>query len=78
AAQGSVDFAKLPALGAPGKVVSRQQAQGLPLETVSFANGVRLLLFPNPDDTGRVFVRVRFGRGYNALPADRQSLGWSG
>ncbi|WP_210358217.1 M16 family metallopeptidase [Sphingomonas beigongshangi] len=78
ATQGSVDFSKLPALGTPGTVASREQVQGLPLEKVTFANGVRMLLFANPDDTGRVFVRVRFGRGYNALPADRQSLGWSG
>ncbi|MBI0476305.1 insulinase family protein [Sphingomonas sp. MA1305] len=78
ATQGSVDFSKLPALGAPGTVASREQVAGLPLEQVRFANGVTMLLFPNPDDTGRVFVRVRFGRGYNALPADRPSLGWSG
>ena len=78
AAQAAVDFGKLPTLGAPGTVVSRTTIAGLPSEKVVFANGVRLLTFANPDDTGRVFVRVRFGRGYNALPADKPSPAWAG
>jgi len=78
ASQAAVDFSKLPALGAPGTVASRTPIAGLPAEKVVFANGVRMLLFANPDDTGRVFVRVRFGRGYNALPADRPSPAWAG
>ena len=77
-AQAAVDFSKLPALGAPGKTISREQVADLPAEKVVFANGVRMLLFANPDDTGRVFVRVRFGRGYNALPASRPSPAWAG
>ncbi|MGP7795072.1 M16 family metallopeptidase [Sphingomonas sp. CLY1604] len=78
AAQAAVDFSKLPALGAPATVTSRTPITGLPAEKVVFSNGVRMLVFANPDDTGRVFVRVRFGRGYNALPADRPSPAWAG
>lgn len=78
AAQAAVDFGKLPKLGAPGTVASRTPVDGLPAETVVFANGVRMLLFANPDDTGRVYVRVRFGNGYNALPANRPSPAWAG
>ncbi|AIT06284.1 peptidase M16 [Sphingomonas taxi] len=78
ASQAAVDFTKLPALGAAGTVASREPLVGLPAEKVVFANGVRMLVFANPDDTGRVFVRVRFGRGYNSLPANRPSPAWAG
>ncbi len=77
-AQAAVDFTKLPKLGTPGKVVNHVQIVNLPIEKVEFANGVRMLLFSNPDDTGRVFVRVRFGHGYNALPAAKPSPAWAG
>ena len=76
--QAAVDFSKLPALGTPGTVASRTPIDGLPAEKVVFSNGVRMLLFANPDDTNRVFVRVRFGNGYNALPANRPSPAWAG
>ncbi|MEH3157788.1 MAG: insulinase family protein [Sphingomonas taxi] len=78
ASQAAVDFSKLPALGTPGTVASRTPINGLPAEKVVFANGVRMLVFANPDDTGRVFVRIRFGNGYNGLPADRPSPAWAG
>lgn len=78
ASQAAVDFSKLPALGTPGTVASRTPIDGLPAEKVVFANGVRMLVFANPDDTGRVFVRIRFGNGYNGLPADRPSPAWAG
>ncbi|MGN5374721.1 M16 family metallopeptidase [Sphingomonas hankookensis] len=44
-----------------------------PVERVDFANGSSLLLFPNESETGKVYVRVRFGRGLNALPTDRRT-----
>ena len=78
AAQASVDFSKLPAPGTPGKVVTRAPIADLPAEKIVFANGVRMLMFSNTADVGRVFVRVRFGRGYNALPANRPSDAWAG
>ncbi|WP_119035210.1 M16 family metallopeptidase [Hephaestia caeni] len=70
-------FSQLPALGAPGKVVSRTAIAGLDMEQVTFANGTRLLLFPNDAEANRVYVNVRFGGGYNALPADRQTPAWA-
>ena len=75
--QGTVSFAQLPKLGAPGKVVSREKVSELGLEKVTFANGTRLLLFANDGETARVYLRVRFGRGYDALPANRESPAWA-
>src|SRR3546814_1155582 len=60
-------FSQLPALGAPGKVVSRTAIAGLDMEQVTFANGARLLLFPNDAEANRVYVNVRFGGGYNEI-----------
>ena len=77
-AQNAVTFAQLPALGAPGTIVSRVPNAKLDIEQVRFANGVRALIFPSTSETGRVYVRVRFGGGYNALPAKRQSAAWAG
>lgn len=76
--QGAVDFSKLPALGAPATVVSREKVGDIGVEKVVFSNGVRLLLFANPSETGRVYVRARFGTGYNALPAKGNAPAWAG
>src|SRR3546814_8211313 len=46
-------FSQLPALGAPGKVVRRTAIAGLDMEQVTFANGARLLLFPNDAEANR-------------------------
>ena len=77
-AQGAVTFAQLPSLGKPGTIVSRAAIDGLDMEQIAFANGAHLLLFPNSGETGRVYVRVRFGRGDNALPATGESVAWAG
>ena len=77
-AQANVTFAALPPLGAPGRVVSREKILDLDMEKVVFANGVRLLIFATTSETGRVYVRARFGGGYNALPAARVSPVWAG
>ena len=76
--QAAVTFAALPALGTPGKVVSREPLAELDMEKVTFANGVRMLLFPFTSETGRVYVRARFGAGYAQLPVKRASPIWSG
>ncbi len=75
--QADVTFADLPALGKPGTVASRQSMPEIGLERVTFANGVRLLVFSNPSETGRVYVRTRFGGGYGELPANRPSPAWA-
>ncbi|MET4895594.1 insulinase family protein [Sphingomonadaceae bacterium jetA1] len=77
ARQGAISFAQLPRLGRPGKVVAREKVAELGVETIRFANGVRMLLMANDGETGRVYLRVRFGRGYDALPADRESPIWA-
>lgn len=78
AEQAQVDFSRLPALGAPATVTSRTTVPGLAMETITFSNGVRLLLFANTGETGRVYVRTRFGGGYSALPGTRTTPAWAG
>lgn len=76
-ALGAIDFSALPKLGTPATIVSRTPITDLGMESVVFSNGVRLLVFSNPSEAGRVYVRVRFGRGYNGLPADRPTAAWA-
>lgn len=71
------DFSSLPKLGAPGKVTKRSTIAPIGMERVDYANGTRALFFPGNSEASRVYVRVRFGRGYNALPTDRQSAAWA-
>ncbi|MGJ3647374.1 M16 family metallopeptidase [Sphingomonas sp. GlSt437] len=54
-----VDFSKLPPLGAPGTVTSREKLGDFGSEKVVFSNGVRMIVFPSSSETGRVYVRVR-------------------
>lgn len=69
---GKLDFSSLPKLGAPGKVIARTVALADPkIEKITFSNGVNLLLFENPSEASRVYVRVRFGGGTGSQPADR-------
>ncbi|WP_260599501.1 M16 family metallopeptidase [Sphingomonas endolithica] len=77
-AQGKVDFSKLPKLGKPATVVSREKVPDFDIEKVVLSNGVRLMLRTSPAEATRVYVRMRFGGGYNALPADRPTPVWAG
>lgn len=76
-----VTFAQLPKLGKPGKIVKRSQVTELAgptgIERIEFANGVRLMIYPNNGEANRVYVRVRFGGGLNALPADHATAAWA-
>lgn len=76
-AQAKVGFSKLPRLGKPATVVSREKIPDLGVEKVVFSNGVRMMMFASTSEPGRVYVRVRFGGGYNALPADRNTPSWA-
>lgn len=76
--QANVDFSRLPKLGTPGKVTARERVGDPEMEKVTFANGVRALVYGNGSETGRVYLRVRFGRGYQALPGDRPTVAWAG
>ena len=64
-----ISFAEMPAIGAPGKLVSSGSAGILGIEQLEFANGVKVLLWPTTDEPGRVSVKVRFGAGYRAFSA---------
>lgn len=73
-----VSFDQLPKLGAAGKVVSRTPIEGLGMEQIKFANGVKMLLFSNDGETGKIYINVRFGRGLQALPKNKVTPAWAG
>ena len=76
---GDVSFDALPKLGPPGIVALRQTVQQTAqIDQVTFSNGVKLLMRQDQSETGKVYVRVRFGGGMNALPANRQTPAWAG
>lgn len=65
-----VRFAALPHARGKATITERATVLNDPkVEQVMFANGVKLLLFSNPSEVSRVYVRVRFGRGLADLPA---------
>lgn len=72
-----VDWSQLPALPVPGKIASRETLQDFGMEQIRFANGARMMLFANNGEAGRVYVRVRFGGGRNALPPARTTPAWA-
>ena len=39
------------------------------MQEYNLSNGVRVLVYPTTSEDSRVYVRVRFGGGYNALPS---------
>lgn len=77
-AANAVTFDDLPALGAPGTVASITSLRLLDMEMVELSNGVKAILYPNDAEVSKIMVRVRFGNGYQAFPADKPSLVWSG
>ncbi len=77
-AAGSLGFEALPALGAPGKIVTAEKDGNFGIERLIFANGARAILSPNKAEEGQVRVLVRFGRGYQAVTSKSGNLLWSG
>jgi len=76
---GNIGFDQLPKLGKPGTVASRTTAvPALQVEKVVFSNGVNLLMRQDASEVGKVYVNVRFGRGLNAIPANRETPAWAG
>ena len=68
AAAAAVSFADLPAIGKPGTVLRSEKLSGLiPVEWVELSNGVRVLLWPNDAEPGRINLQVRFGSGYRGF-----------
>lgn len=62
-----ISFADLPALGKPGVITQDAPLGVLDIGRVDFANGVKVLLWPNDAEPGRVAVKVRFGGGYRSF-----------
>lgn len=75
--QSSVGMDDLPKLPKPGKVVSRQPTGVMNVELVTFNNGVKLTLFANDAETGKVRVNVRFGHGLLDLSPDQTAPTWA-
>ncbi|TMM50298.1 M16 family metallopeptidase [Qipengyuania marisflavi] len=68
-AANAISFADLPAIGTPGEVVQAAPIGVLDIERVDFANGVKVLLWSNDAEPGRVALKVRFGAGNRAFEA---------
>lgn len=73
-----VSFDDIPKFGKAATVTSRSTLKDIPIETVVLSNGVRLILFPNKGEPGKIYVSARFGSGYKALPVGRETVAWSG
>ena len=56
-------FANLPPVGEAAQPVSSSTDERFDVETLTYANGVKALLYPTQNEPGRVTVRVRFGQG---------------
>lgn len=63
----TVTFDDQPAIGVPGTVVAEGPLGLLGIEALAFDNGVRVQLWPNDAEPGRVAVKVRFGTGYRGF-----------
>ncbi len=75
--QGNVTFASLPKLGAPATIVSNTPIKEFEMQEYNLSNGVRVLVYPTTSEDSRVYVRVRFGGGYNALPSNKETPAWA-
>ena len=72
------NFNQLPALGAPGKIIEQSVLADFGMDQVSFANGVKLIVFSNPAETGKIYISVRFGRGMTAFAPNKPNIAWTG
>jgi zinc protease len=73
-----VSFDRIPKFGPPATVLRRAPIASLGLEFVELSNGVRLILFTNQAESGKVLVTARFGRGLQALPKNKSTVAWAG
>lgn len=63
----AVSFDEQPPIGPPGEVVAEGSLGILGIEALVLDNGVRVQLWPNDAEPGRVAVKVRFGSGYRGF-----------
>jgi len=66
----TIAFSDLPPVGEAAGPVAREPLGVLDVEKLTFANGVRALLWPTDNEPGRATVRVRFGQGLSAFAPD--------
>ncbi|OYX94204.1 MAG: peptidase M16, partial [Novosphingobium sp. 35-62-5] len=66
-AANSLKFEDLPPIGTPGTVASARPLGLLGIEQVELSNGVKVLLWPNDAEPGRIILKARFGGGYSAI-----------
>lgn len=66
-AAATIDFADQPPVGKSGTVVAQGPIGLFEIETLELSNGVRVQLWPNDAEPGRVAVKVRFGSGYRGF-----------
>ena len=71
-----VSMESLPALGSPGKEVSRQHIADLDATIVRFANGTSLVFKRTDFENGSVQVQVRFGEGLTGLSPREPHYAW--
>lgn len=72
-----INMDSLPKLPAPGEVVNRTPIGALKVEQVTFANGVKLLLFANAAEQEKVRIQVRFGRGEQSFAPGVDGALWA-
>ncbi|HTM95568.1 MAG TPA: insulinase family protein [Croceibacterium sp.] len=66
-----IKFEDLPPIGTPAPPVTREPLGLLDIEKLTFANGVRALIWKTTNEPGRATVRVRFGSGYRGFTPDQ-------
>ncbi|RPF70782.1 M16 family metallopeptidase [Aurantiacibacter spongiae] len=66
----AIDFADLPAIGAPASPAVIEPLGVFDIERLTFPNGVRALIWDRNNEPGRVTVRVRFGAGWQGFAPD--------
>lgn len=74
----AVRIADLPALGTPGRVLSRSRFAGTDFDAVELSNGVKALVRETAIEPDKVRIRVRFGTGRQGIDPRRPNLLWAG
>lgn len=76
--QGAISFDRLPKLPGKGKILTERLVPEVGINILTLSNGVRVMLFPNPGEAGRVYVSARFGKGMQAMPRNAVVPAWAG
>ena len=77
-AEETLGFDQLPKLRKRGKIISGSINKRFEIETLTFSNGVKALLYPNKAETDQIRLLVRFGKGYQAVEPNKDNLLWMG